>query len=156
VTLWYFICMLMEGSGTVQIMTNPDPRGPKTYGVNTLTLVPAIFKLCSTCSRLFLACSQQQPAISELLCTNSRPFSTLKFFSTYSKSFSAHSQLRLGLGYLERPVIALLLQRPAASAANLSTFLRLFHSQVTSHLCAYFSNAGMPTLSGIRSVRCQN
>jgi hypothetical protein len=32
----YFVCLLRTGSGSVQIMTDPDPGGPKTSGSTTL------------------------------------------------------------------------------------------------------------------------
>jgi hypothetical protein len=37
---------MMEGSGSVQIMTylNPDPGGPKTYEFGSTTLILAILK----------------------------------------------------------------------------------------------------------------
>jgi hypothetical protein len=28
----YFFCLMLDGSGSVQIMTYLDPEGPKTYG----------------------------------------------------------------------------------------------------------------------------
>ncbi len=28
----YYFCLMMEGSGSVQITTDPDPGAPKTYG----------------------------------------------------------------------------------------------------------------------------
>ncbi len=34
-----FFCSIMEGSGSVQILTEQDPGGPKTYGSGSTTLV---------------------------------------------------------------------------------------------------------------------
>jgi hypothetical protein len=35
----YFFCLIMEGSGSIQITTDPDPEGPRTYGSGSTSLV---------------------------------------------------------------------------------------------------------------------
>jgi hypothetical protein len=49
----YYFCLMMQGSGSIQIMT--DPGGPKTYGSTILvpTSIPSMYLKSFLCNTLF-------------------------------------------------------------------------------------------------------